>query len=120
MGAYKFRRTSNNTAFHDAHSKWNPCEIVPRRSPFYSRRAGWKRAPMRLGIAECLRAPVLGKSPHKTGIVLQDPRATKTEGVRFQAAFAAQPGRNGLLDVARKNAEEKQQTCTNTARGYER
>jgi DNA mismatch repair protein MSH4 len=74
-------------------------------------------SPMLLGIAECLRAPVLANVSHEIGLVLQEPdlRATKTEDVRFQAAFAVRAGRNGLLDVARKIS----QTCTNTSRGYE-
>jgi hypothetical protein len=38
-------------------------------------------SPMRLGIVECLRAPVLANVSHESGLVLQDadPRATKTE-----------------------------------------
>jgi hypothetical protein len=55
-------------------------------------------SPLLLGIAEYLRAPVLGNVSSKISHMLleADPQATKTEDVRFQAAFTVQPGRHGL------------------------
>jgi hypothetical protein len=98
IGACKFRRTSSNTAFHDAHSKWNPCEIMPRRYISHSRRAGGMHFSAAPRYCRVPATPVLGNVSPKSSLMLlkEDPQATKTEDIRFQAAFTVQPGRNGL------------------------
>jgi hypothetical protein len=121
IGVCKFRRTSDNTTFHDAHSKCSPYKTVPDVIPLILAVLEGCVSPRLLGIAECLRAPVLANVSQESGLVLREPnpRATKTEDVRFQAAFAVQPGRNGLLNEARKHSAAISQTCPNTSRDYE-
>jgi hypothetical protein len=121
IGAYKFRRTIDNTAFRDAHSKCRPCETVPDVIPLILAVLEGCVSPRLLGIAECLGAPVLANVSNESGLALREPnpRAAKTADVRFQAAFAVQPGRNGLLEEARKRSAAISQTCPNTSKDYE-
>jgi hypothetical protein len=116
IGAYKFRRTSNNTSFYDAHSKCSPCEIMPRRCRSYSGRAGGMRftdAPRCCGVsasASSLKIALCSKNQiHE----LPKLETVATKQLLFdlnETGCWMWPGNKSVRIL---------QTCKNTSRGYE-